>query len=176
MRFVPTPLPGVVAVELEPHADARGSFARAYCEDEFHAAGLAPVGVQCNLSANPQHGTLRGLHWQADPAAEAKLVRCVRGRAFDVAVDLRPGSPTFRRWHAVELDSGRGNALYVPEGCAHGFLTLADDTVLFYQMSVPYRPGLERGARWDDPAFAIAWPEAPRHIAPRDVAWPDFAG
>lgn len=174
MRFVPTALPGVVEVLLDPIVDERGSFARAYCEDEFAAAGLPLMGVQCNLSVNRWRGTLRGLHYQAAPAAETKLVRCVRGRMFDVAVDLRPDSPTFCRWIGVELDARHGNALFIPEGFAHGFITLADDTSVFYLMGARFSPGHGRGVRWDDPAFGIAWPEMPQHMSERDAAYPDF--
>lgn len=174
MKFVPTAIAGVVQIELQPQTDERGSFARTYCESTFRAEGLDPVGVQCNISVNAKRGTLRGLHYQAPPSREAKLVQCVRGRLFDVAVDLRPDSPTFRRWFGTELDAGQGGALYIPGGCAHGFLTLADDTAVYYHMGSEYAPALERGVRWNDPAFAIAWPFEPRHISPRDAAFPDF--
>jgi dTDP-4-dehydrorhamnose 3,5-epimerase len=174
VRFLATEIEGVVRIELTPHADDRGDFARAYCESEFRAQGLEPVGVQCNLSRNRRRGTLRGLHYQVEPAAEAKLVRCVAGRLFDVAVDLRRESPTYRRWVAAELDARRGDMLYVPRGCAHGFLTLADDTTVFYQMSTLYEPAATRGVRWNDPAFGIAWPFAPICIGERDASYPDF--
>jgi len=174
VKLLPTRIPGVVQIELQPQVDARGSFARTYCEATFRAHGLEPVGVQCNVSANPQRGTLRGLHFQAPPAEEAKLVRCVRGRLFDVAVDLRPDSPTIRQWFGIELDGERGNGLYIPRGCAHGFLTLADDTVVDYRMGAVYVADLARGVRWNDPAFAIAWPFAPIHISERDAGYPDF--
>ncbi|HTO81831.1 MAG TPA: dTDP-4-dehydrorhamnose 3,5-epimerase [Methylomirabilota bacterium] len=174
MKLLPTPIPGVVQVELQPQTDERGSFARTYCEATFRAHGLEPVGVQCNVSVNPKRGTLRGLHFQAPPAEEAKLVRCARGWIFDVAVDLRRDSPTFRQWFGVELDGERGNGLYIPRGCAHGFLTLADDTVVDYRMGAAYVAELARGVRWNDPAFAIAWPFAPLHIGERDAAYPDF--
>jgi dTDP-4-dehydrorhamnose 3,5-epimerase len=175
VRFISTLIPGVVRIEPEPQIDERGSFARTYCESTFHAHGLEPVGIQCNISVNAKRGTLRGLHYQAPPAEEAKLVRCVRGRLFDVAVDLRPDSPAFRQWLGVELDAGEGQALYIPRGCAHGFLTLADDTALYYHMGTEYAPDLARGVRWNDPAFAIAWPFEPLHISARDAAFPDFA-
>jgi dTDP-4-dehydrorhamnose 3,5-epimerase len=174
VKFTPTAIPGVVRIDPEPQADERGSFARTYCEATFRAHGLEPVGIQCNISGNARRGTLRGLHYQAAPAEEAKLVRCVRGRVFDVAVDLRAESPSFRRWFGLELDAGRGEALYVPRGCAHGFLTLVDDTAVYYHMGAEYVPDLARGVRWNDPAFAIAWPSAPLHISPRDAAFPDF--
>jgi dTDP-4-dehydrorhamnose 3,5-epimerase len=175
VRFAPTAIPGVVQIEIEPHADERGSFARTYCEATFRAHGLEPVGIQCSISVNAKRGTLRGLHYQVPPAEEARLVRCVRGRLFDVAVDLRPDSPTFRHWLGLELDAGHGAALYIPRGCAHGFLTLADDTAVYYHMGTEYAPDLARGVRWDDPAFAISWPSAPLHISDRDAAFPDFA-
>jgi len=174
MKFIATPIPGVIRIALEPQIDARGSFARTYCEATFRAQGLEPVGIQCNISVNAKRGTLRGLHYQAAPAEEAKLVRCVRGRLFDVAVDLRPESPAFRRWLGVELDAEAGEALYIPRGCAHGFLTLADDTAVYYQMGAEYVAGLARGVRWNDPAFGISWPFAPLHISERDSTFPDF--
>ena len=174
MKFHPTDIAGVVRIELEPLADERGSFARAYCEAEFDAHGLLPVGVQCNISHNPRRGTLRGLHYQIEPATEAKLVRCVAGRIYDVAVDLRPTSPTHRRWVAAELDAVSGDMLYVAPGCAHGFITLTDKATVFYQMGEIYRPELARGVRWNDPALAIAWPLAPTCISARDASYPDL--
>src|SRR5215813_11735551 len=175
MKFAPTLIPGVVKIALEPQTDARGSFARTYCEATFLSHGLEPVDIQCNISVNSKRGTLRGLHFQAPPAEEAKLVRCVRGRLLDVAVDLRRDSPTFRQWVGVELDGERGNGLYIPRGCAHGFLTLVDDTVVDYHMGAAYVAELARGVRWNDPAFAIAWPFVPLHIGERDAGYPDFA-
>ncbi|HVV92406.1 MAG TPA: dTDP-4-dehydrorhamnose 3,5-epimerase family protein [Hyphomicrobiales bacterium] len=176
MRFEPTAIPGVMVVEAAPHRDERGAFARVYCPDEFAAAGIAFASTQINLSANPILHTLRGMHLQPAPFAEAKLVRAVRGRAFDVALDLRPDSPTFRRWVAAELSAENMRALFLPEGIAHGFLTLEPGTDILYQMGRPYEPGHEAGVRWDDPAFAIAWPHKPAAIAPRDAAYPDFRG
>lgn len=169
MRIRPTALAGVMIVEIDAHADERGLFARTFCAETFAAHGMATAFPHCNVSWNPRAGTLRGLHYQAAPKAEAKLVRATRGRAFDVAVDLRPGSPTYRQWTSVELDADRRNAVYVPEGCAHGFLTLTDDCELFYQMSELYEPTLSRTARWDDPAFGIAWPFTPTFISARDA-------
>lgn len=174
MKFFPTALPGVMRVELEPHVDERGAFARGYCETEFLAQGLAPVGVQCNVSLNRLRGTLRGMHYQDAPHEEPKLVRCIAGRMFDVAVDLRRDSPSFRQWIGVELDAVRGAALYVPSGCAHGFITLADDTTVFYQMGAVFVSDAARGVRWNDSAFGIAWPIAPVAISERDASWPDF--
>ncbi len=175
MKFRHLRIPGVVRIDLEPQTDERGGFARTYCEATFRAHGLEPVGIQCNISVNPRRGTLRGLHYQAAPAEEAKLVRCVRGRLFDVAVDLRPDSPAFRQWLGVELDAEAGEALYIPRGCAHGFLTLADDTAVYYHMGSEYAPERARGVRWNDPAFAISWPFEPLHLSERDAAFPDFA-
>lgn len=174
MKYSPTPIPGVVRIALEPQTDERGSFARTYDEAAFRQHGLEPVGIQCNISVNARRGTLRGLHYQAPPAEEAKLVRCLRGRLFDVAVDLRPQSPAFRRWFGIELDAEAGEALYIPRGCAHGFLTLADDTAVHYQMGTEYAPESARGVRWNDPAFAISWPFAPLRLSDRDAAFPDF--
>jgi len=174
VRFEPTPLPGVWVVELEPHRDERGYFARAFCAREFAAHGLETTFVQCNVSGNRYRGTLRGLHWQAAPHEEVKLVRVVRGAAFDVVVDLRADSPTYCRCFTTMLDARSGRAVYVPRGCAHGFLTLEDDTDVFYQMSEFYVPELARGARWDDPAFSIPWPEVPQFISERDRTHPPF--
>jgi dTDP-4-dehydrorhamnose 3,5-epimerase len=171
MRLVPTAVAGAFIVEVTPHADDRGLFARTFCADTFAAHGLASVYPQCNVSQNHKRSTLRGLHYQADPKPEAKLVRATRGRAFDVAVDLRRGSESYLRWAAVELDAARHNAFYIPAGCAHGFLTLSDDCELFYQMSEPYVPELQRGIRFDDPAVAIAWPFAPQVLSARDAAF-----
>lgn len=174
MIFKPTSLPGVFVIEPERHADERGFFARTYCADEFRANGLDPGISQCSTSFNARAGTLRGLHYQREPYAEVRLVRCTRGAIFDVAVDLRPVSPTYCQWFAVELTSENGRALYVPEGCAHGFLTLVDGSEVSYQISRPYRPEAGTGVRWDDPAFGIAWPFAPAAIADRDASYPNF--
>lgn len=174
MRFTPTSLPGVIVAEADIASDERGAFARLYCPEEFAAAGIAFTSTQVNLSTNPALHTLRGLHYQEPPRAEAKLVRCVRGRAYDVALDLRPDSPAFGRWEAVELDAETMRALFLPEGIAHGFLTLAPDTHILYQMGRCHEPGFGRGVRWNDPAFAIAWPAEPAVISPRDATYPDF--
>jgi len=173
--FLETSVDGVWIVEPERHADARGFFARTWCATEFARHGLSPRFVQASISHTPQRGTLRGLHYQVAPHAEAKLVRCTRGAIYDVAVDLRPDSPTFRRHAAVVLDADNRFALYIPEGCAHGFQTLTDDTEVLYQMSALYVPEAARGVRWDDPAFAIPWPPADRIIADRDRQYPDFS-
>ncbi len=174
MIFEPTRLTGVWIIDVEQHDDERGSFARTWCRREFDQHGLNTALVQCNTSFNRVKHTLRGLHYQAAPHAEAKLVRVTRGRAFDVAVDLRPNSPTFCQWVAAELSADNRQAIYIPEGCAHGFLTLEDDTELFYQMTAFYRAESVRGARYDDPAFKIDWPAAPAVISDRDRALGDF--
>lgn len=170
-------LPGACIVELEPRADERGFFARSYCVREFEAHGLEPRIVQCNVSYNRHRGTLRGMHYQAAPHGEAKLVRCTRGAIYDVILDLRPESATFCQWRGVELRAEPGvpaRMLYVPVGFAHGYLTLEDDTEVFYQMSEFYSPEASRGVRWDDPAFGIEWPEPVRVISERDRTYPDF--
>lgn len=174
MRFRPTPLPGVVVVEPEPVADERGLFARTFCAEEFEAAGLEPELAQCSLSFNPRRGTLRGMHYQAAPFGEDKLVRCTRGRIWDVALDLRPESPSYLGHFALELSGENRLGLYLPPQVAHGFLTLEDASEVFYQMSVPYAPEAARGVRFDDPAFAIPWPEPVRVASERDRSWPDF--
>jgi dTDP-4-dehydrorhamnose 3,5-epimerase len=172
MIFTPTDLEGVVVVSIQAHADERGSFARTFCAREFEASGLSPVVAQANVSFNHRAGTLRGLHFQRPPAQEAKLVRCTRGRVYDVAVDLRPGSPTYLRHFGVVLDADERNALYVPEGCAHGYLTLTDAAEVAYQVNEFYTPGVEGGLRWDDPALGIDWPGEVRVISAKDGAWP----
>lgn len=177
MKFTPTAVRGVWIVELERHEDERGWFARTWCAAEFARQGLNPNLSQCSASFNRRKGTLRGMHYQLAPHEEAKLVRCTRGAMFDVALDLRPGSPTFKQWAAVELTADNGRALYLPEGCAHGFQTLADDTEVFYQISAPWRPESARGVRWNDPVFGIRWPLADAAVmSARDAGWPDFAG
>jgi dTDP-4-dehydrorhamnose 3,5-epimerase len=173
MRFTETPIPGVVIVDIEPHEDARGGFARLQCPQEFAAAGHPFEPVQTSLSRNPTRGTLRGLHYQPDPYGERKLVRAVRGRMFDVALDLRPASPAFRLWVSAELSADNARALLIPEGVAHGFLTLEPDTDVLYQISPAFQPGHEAGVRWNDPAFAIAWPAALALISERDASYPD---
>jgi dTDP-4-dehydrorhamnose 3,5-epimerase len=177
MRYVETPLEGLWLLELEIHADARGSFARTYDHAEFDRRGLDPVIRQCSTSFNPRAGTLRGMHFQAEPLAETKLLRCTRGAVFDVAVDLRPDSPTYRRWYGVELTADNGREMYIPKGMAHGFQTLVDDSELLYHMSADYSAEHARGVRWDDPAFGIEWPAPPggeRIISERDATYPDF--
>ncbi len=175
MRFIDTPLAGACVVELEPFEDDRGFFARAWCRKEFEAHGLEPEVVQANLSYNRSAGTLRGMHYQVAPYEETKLVRCIRGALYDVIVDLRPESPTYKQWYGVELTADNRRALFVPRGFAHGFLTLADETEAFYQVSEYYAPGAERGLRYDDPAFGIRWPGPVKVISEKDASWPDFA-
>jgi dTDP-4-dehydrorhamnose 3,5-epimerase len=177
VNFRETRVMGVVEVDLAPHEDDRGFFARSYCWREFEAHGLNPRVVQCNVSYNRTRGTLRGMHYQGEEHQEAKLIRCTRGAIYDVAVDIRPDSPTYRVWTAAELrvEPGRvSRLLYLPEGVAHGFLTLEDDTEVFYQMSEFYSPEAARGFRWNDPAFSIQWPEAVRVISDRDRTYPNF--
>jgi dTDP-4-dehydrorhamnose 3,5-epimerase len=174
MRFAPTPIAGVVIVDVEARNDDRGAFARLQCPEEFAAAGHPFTPVQTSLSRNPTAGTLRGMHHQPAPFAETKLVRSVRGRIFDVALDLRPDSATYRQWTSAELSADNARALLIPEGVAHGFLTLEPDTDVLYQISPAFQPGHEAGVRWDDPAFAIAWPMAPTLISERDATYPDY--
>jgi dTDP-4-dehydrorhamnose 3,5-epimerase len=170
-----TELPGAFVIELDPREDERGSFTRVWDGPELERHGLDARIAQCSVSFNRRAGTLRGLHYQADPHAETKVLRCTRGALFDVIVDVRPESPAFKGWLGVELREGDGRALYVPAGFAHGFQTLEDDTEVFYAISVPYEPSAGRGVRWDDPAFAIDWPSAvERTISERDRTWPDF--
>ncbi len=174
MIFQQTKLPGAWVIQIERLEDERGFFARSWCQREFEEHGLNPRLVQCNISFNRQKGTLRGMHFQAAPFEEAKLVRCTRGALYDVIVDLRPLSPTFLQHVGITLTPEESNMLYVPEGFAHGFLTLADDTEVFYQMSEFYVPGAARGLRWDDPVLGIDWPGPVRMISLRDAAYPDF--
>jgi dTDP-4-dehydrorhamnose 3,5-epimerase len=176
MRFLETALQGAFIIELDRQEDERGFFARTWCQREFIAHGLNPRLVQCNVSFNRRRGTLRGMHYQVAPYAEAKLVRCTRGAIYDVIIDLRPDSPTFTQWIAVELTADNHRMLYIPEQFAHGFQTLEDNTEVFYQMSEFYAPECARGVRWNDPAFAIAWPPAERIISERDRHYPDFLG
>lgn len=175
MRFSATDVPGVVVVDIEPHTDERGLFARLHCPEEFARAGHPFTPAQTSLSRNPQALTLRGLHYQPAPHGETKLVRCVRGRIFDVAVDLRPESPTHRRWTAAELSAENARALLIPERVAHGFLTLEPDSDVLYQIAPMFQPGHEAGVRWDDPAFGIDWPARPALLSARDAAYPDYA-
>jgi len=176
MRFSPTDIPGVLIVDIEPHEDDRGAFARLQCPQEFAAAGQPFAPVQTSLSRNPMVGTLRGMHYQPAPHGETKLVRAVRGRMFDVAVDLRAGSPGRGKWFGLELSAENARGLFIPEGVAHGFLTLEPDTDVLYQITPAFQAGHEAGVRWDDPAFAINWPQAPALISQRDATYPDHQG
>jgi dTDP-4-dehydrorhamnose 3,5-epimerase len=175
MRFEPTGLPGALVVEVEYRRDDRGFFSRTFCVDEFAAQGIELPVVQCNVSFNARRGTLRGMHYQVEPKAEIKLVRCTRGAIFDVIVDLRPDSMTYRRWFGAELSAANHRALYIPGGFAHGFQTLEDDAEVFYQMSEFYSPEHARGVRWNDPAMAIRWPLPVSAISERDAAYDSLA-
>ena len=174
MRLAETPLAGAFVIELDLLRDDRGYFARTFDAAEFARAGLDPAVVQCNTSFNARRGTLRGMHYQADPDGEAKLVRCTRGSIFDVAVDLRPGSATCCRWFGVELSADNGRMLYLPVGMAHGFQTLEEGSDVSYQMSHDYVPERARGVRFDDPAFGIEWPLPDPIVSERDRGFPDF--
>ncbi|RJK97868.1 dTDP-4-dehydrorhamnose 3,5-epimerase [Vallicoccus soli] len=171
MIITPTELPGAAVVELELREDERGFFARTFCRSEFEAAGLEPLVEQCNLSYNHRAGTLRGMHYQVEPAPEAKLVRCTRGAIVDVIVDMRPESPTYLRHVAVELTADNRRALYVPPLFAHGYLTLVDGAEVVYQVSAAYTPGTERGLRHDDPALGIDWPVPVSVVSEKDRSW-----
>jgi dTDP-4-dehydrorhamnose 3,5-epimerase len=174
MLFNKTKIDGAFVIGLEPREDIRGYFARTFCVQEFQAHGLNPRVVQCNVSFNKRKGTLRGMHWQAPPSAEVKLVRVVRGAIRDVIVDLRTGSRTYLQHVAVDLTADNALALYIPEGFAHGFQTLEDDTEVFYQMSEFFSPEHARGAPWDDPAFGIQWPLPDPVMNDRDKSWPSL--
>jgi dTDP-4-dehydrorhamnose 3,5-epimerase len=174
VRFEPTPIEGAFLVVPAKIEDPRGFFARTFCQEEFAARGLAPCFVQQSISLNPHRGTLRGMHWQAAPHEEAKLVRCTSGRIWDVILDLRPASATYKQHFGVELAASEHAALYIPEGVAHGFLTLVPYSEVFYQMSVPHHPESARGVRWDDPAFGIGWPEPVQVMSERDATYQDF--
>jgi dTDP-4-dehydrorhamnose 3,5-epimerase len=176
MIFHQTELPGAFLVDLEPRADERGFFARTWCQRELAEHGLNTNVVQANMSYNARRGTLRGLHYQVAPYAETKLVRCTRGAIYDVIVDLRPDSATYKRWIGVELTADNRRAMYVPEGFAHGFVTLEDNTDVMYQVTAFFTPGAESGLRYDDPAFGIAWPIPVAVISEKDRIWPSFAG
>lgn len=174
MQFTPGTVDGAFVIEPELRRDERGFFARQWCAAELSARGLDARIAQINTAVSPLRGTLRGLHYQLAPHAEVKIARCCRGAVFDVAVDLRPASRTFRRWMGVELSATNARQLYVPEGCAHGYLTLSDDVELMYLTSRPYAPDAARGVRYDDPAFGIDWPAAVALVSPADRSWPLF--
>jgi dTDP-4-dehydrorhamnose 3,5-epimerase len=171
VRFTALSLPGAFAIAIDRLEDERGFFARTWCALEADARGLCTHFPQCSVSATTRRGTIRGLHYQAPPFGEIKLISCTQGRIFDVLVDLRPDSPTFRRWHGEPLDASQHRTLYVPEGVAHGFQTLTDDAVVYYQISVPFHPESSRGIRWDDPAIGVPWPLPVTCISSRDQSF-----
>lgn len=175
MKFVATPLAGAFVIELERIADERGFFARSFCEDEFRRAGLETSFVQCSVSYNARKGTLRGMHYQRPPHAEAKIIRCTRGAIHDVIVDVRPSSPTYGQWFATELSAENYRMLYVPKEFAHGFQTLVDGSDILYMMSERYHPEVSGGLRWNDPRLGIRWPLPEPILSPRDAGYPDFA-
>ncbi len=172
MQLKRTAIEGLIEVEVTLLEDERGAFARTYDEATFEQAGLPTRWPQCNTSFNRKRGTLRGMHFQAAPKEEPKLVRCTAGRVWDVALDLRRESPTYLKWAALELSAAKRNAFYIPAGLAHGFITLDDDSEVYYQMGESYDAALQRGVRWNDPAFAIDWPFAPSVMSARDADYP----
>jgi dTDP-4-dehydrorhamnose 3,5-epimerase len=175
MIFTETKLKDAFIIEIEKIGDERGFFARVWCQNEFEARGLNSRWVQANLAFSKKRGTLRGLHYQIAPYEEAKLMRCIRGAMYDVIVDLRQDSPTYKQWLGVELTEDNRRMLYVPEGFAHGYQTLVDDTEVFYPVSQFYTPGAERGMRWDDPAFAVEWPVTENlTVSEKDKSWPEY--
>jgi dTDP-4-dehydrorhamnose 3,5-epimerase len=174
MIFTELSIPGVWRIDAEPSSDSRGEFARTFCADAFKERGLASQMVQTSTSLNHKRGTLRGMHYRDAADGEAKLIRCTHGKAFDVAVDLRPDSPTYLRWTGLELSAAARNSVYLPPGCAHGFISLTDDTEIFYMMSAPFKPGTEKGVRWNDPALGITWPIEPTVISDRDKSFPNI--
>ena len=175
MVFTETPLKGAFVIDVERHEDERGFFARTFCRSEFAGRGLDIRVAQCSVSFNKRKGTLRGMHFQAAPHGEAKLIRCTAGSIFDAIIDLRSASATYKKYFGIELSVRNGKMLYVPEGFAHGFQTLEDNTEVAYQMSQPYAPEAARGYRWNDPTFGIQWPPAERIIIERDRSYPDFS-
>jgi len=174
MIFTETKIKGAFLIEPELITDERGFFARSFCKDEFQKYGLEPDIVQCNISYNKKKGTLRGMHYQVPPFEEAKIVSCTKGSIYDVVVDLRRGSPSYRFWHAEKLSADLYQMLYIPKGCAHGFLTLEDKCIVYYQMGEFYHPECARGIRWDDPAIGIVWPISARSISVKDQNYVDF--
>jgi dTDP-4-dehydrorhamnose 3,5-epimerase len=174
MIFIETKLKGAYIVDLEKRGDQRGFFARAWCQQEFETHSLVARVAQTNVSFSNFKGTLRGMHYQATPYAETKLVRCPRGAIYDVIIDLRPDSPTYKQWLGVELTDENYRMLYVPEQFAHGFITLVDKVEVTYHVSQFYTPGAERGVRWNDPAFSITWPTEVQVISDKDTHWPDY--
>ena len=176
MRFRETKLQGAFVIELETLEDSRGFFARVWCQKEFEEHGLVPRIAQVNTSFNVKAGALRGMHYQIAPQEETKVVRCTRGSLYDVIIDLRPDSPTYKCWTGVELTATNHTMLYVPAKFAHGFITLEDNTEVMYLISAAYAPELARAVRWNDPEFNIEWPRPVEEISDQDAGWPDFAG
>jgi len=174
MQYTPSRIAGAWIMDITPIHDARGFFAMTWLPDELRQRGMNPSLAQCNLAFNHQRGTLRGMHFQKAPHAQAKIVRCTRGALLDVVVDLRPDSPTFKQWDGIELTADNRRMLYMPEGIAHGYITLVDDTEAYYHASSPWVREAESGVRWNDPAFAIQWPMPPSVISEKDQGWPLF--
>jgi dTDP-4-dehydrorhamnose 3,5-epimerase len=174
MQFEQTPVSGLLVMRTEPHLDERGSFVRTFCQTEIAQAGMDFTVCQTNVSQNNTRGTLRGLHYQAEPKPDPKVVRCIKGSIWDVAIDLRANSATYLKWFGCELSADNNIAMIIPGGCAHGFITLQDHTEVLYLMGEFYDEKLARGVRWNDPAFAINWPEDPQMIGQRDATYPDF--
>jgi len=172
MRFTETGVAGAWLIDPTPYEDDRGRFFRAWCSEEFAEHGINFLPVQANMGFSIRRGTVRGMHFQVEPALEAKLVRCTRGAMFDVVLDLRPDSPTYGKWYGAELSAENGRMLYLPEQCAHGYQTLEDRTEMYYMTSQFYTPGAARGARFDDPAFSICWPIAVTVVSEQDRNWP----
>lgn len=176
MNFIKTPIEGAMIIELEKHEDHRGYFARGFCKKEFEEHGLEHKIVQCNFSKSQERGTLRGMHYQANPHSEVKMVRCLNGTIYDVIVDIRKDSATYKKWFGVELSDKNYKMLYIPKGLAHGFQTLENNSVIFYMVTEFYNPKAECGVRWNDPAFDIDWPLDVKDISEKDKAYPDFNG
>ena len=174
MIFEPATIAGSFVVSMQAYEDERGWFARAWCEEEFRAHGITARPVQTNASFSAHRGTIRGLHWQEETHPEAKFLRCIAGAVYDVAVDVRPDSPSFGAWQGIELVAGDRRQVYVPEGCAHGYQALVDGCEVSYNVSHAYAPQAERGLRWNDPAFSISWPVSDVIVSDKDAAWPDF--
>jgi dTDP-4-dehydrorhamnose 3,5-epimerase len=176
MKFQPTAVTGAFLIEPERHEDDRGFFARTYCVDELAQHGLDPKVVQRSISYNRRRGTLRGMHFQTAPHEENKIVSCIRGEIYDVVLDVRPASPSYRRWVGATLTADNHKLLFVPKGCAHGFITLTDDAIVHYEISEFHHPESARGVRYDDPAFGISWPLAPVVVHQRDLSYPPHHG
>ncbi len=174
MKFTETPIKGAMIIELEKYEDHRGYFARGFCKKEFEQQGLDPHIVQCNFSKSRKKGTLRGMHYQAAPHSEVKMVRCMNGSIYDVIVDLRKDSPSYKRWFGLKLTDENYNMLYIPKGLAHGFQTLVEDSVIFYMVTQYYNQQAESGVRWNDPSFNIDWPLDVSEISEKDQAYPDY--